>query len=682
VNLARLHRRLAVFMSLASLLAFAGGAGVEPLAATLAAFGLILALFWQPDSALSARMERVWLPLAFLLVARALVHVFIVEDDVVVPVVDLLFLLLVAESLRSLDTRNDVRLYSLSFALLLASTAYRPGLLFLLAFVAYIVFATVALIVGHLRREATRHGISDIPVARSFLIGASGLSMVILAVAVGVFLVFPRVTRGWAGRGETMATSIAGFSDEVALGSHGARIYGNPQIVLRVEFPAGPPENLQTLHWRGRSFDRFDGFRWSRSSRLPPSRPPPVWYDRWGTESITQRIYSAPLDSRVLFALHPLLDVASESGIQPTSNNAGDHLYWGFGPPHYTARSLDGRPGADELRNARGNYVPARSFYTQLPPLSPQVQALADSLLAHLPTDFDRAVALETWFREEFRYTLDLPATAREATLENFLLNRRAGHCEYFSTAMAILLRTQGIATREVNGFAGGTWSEFGDYLAVTQNQAHAWVEVWFPTYGWVPFDPTPPGRGEVSGLTSWFWPGRFLFDAVQHRWNKWVLDYSFQSQFMLFERSRETVSRALSPREADEGDSGEATRWEALLAALILALVVAAMVRRSGPARNLPEESRTYVRLRDTLRRAGAPRAALHSPQSLVSYLQDLGHPVAPGVHQVVERYLRARFSGLPPRLGQERAHRETLQEVLRGLKQRPLIRKDQEND
>ncbi len=127
MRLARTHRRLIVIMSLASLVAFASGAGVKPLSAILATAGLVLALFWHPSPALSARMERVWLPLALPLVVRALLHVFVIRDDVVIPVVDLLLLLLAAESLRSLDARNDARLYSLSFALLLASTAYRPA---------------------------------------------------------------------------------------------------------------------------------------------------------------------------------------------------------------------------------------------------------------------------------------------------------------------------------------------------------------------------------------------------------------------------------------------------------------------------------------------------------------------------------------------------------------------------
>ena len=649
LRLARIHRRLTVLMGIAALLAFAGGAGLEPLQAALAGLGLLAALLWQPSPELSRRMERIWLPLAILLASRALYHVFVIRDDVVIPVVDLLFLLLAAEALRSLDADNDTRLYSLSFALLLASTAYRPGLLFALAFTAYVGLATVALMVGHLRRLAERHGTGEIPISRTFLAVTAALSGVTLLFSALVFLTFPRVSQGWAGRGGPPATSMAGFADEVTLGSHGSRIYGNPQIVLRVSFPEGVPRNVQSLRWRGRSYDRFDGVRWSRSQRMPPSLAPSAWYEKWGDDIIRQEIYGAPLDARILFALHPLMDVDPGPGIQPVFDNAGDYLYWGSASPAYTAYSIADRPSPEVLRGARGGFVPARDHYLQLPELSPGVLALADSLLSPYTNRYDVALALVAWFQEAFSYTLELPATPREATLEHFLVERRAGHCEYFSTAMALLLRTRGIPTREVNGFLGGEWSEFGDYLAVTQNQAHAWVEVWFPGVGWVPFDPTPAGVGEGTVSTSWFWPGRFLLDALQHRWNRWVLDYSLENQFGLLRRTREAFSRNAEPRGAlsPEGEAeapGGILWW--ILGLGLAGLGSLSLFRRRTA---LPRTTRIFLSLRASARRAGVPGPALHSPLSLVEYLEASEHPGAPAARTLVEGYLADRFSGSP---------------------------------
>ena len=174
MRLALLHRRLAVLMGLAGLLAFAGGAGFEPVSSALALIALVVALFWHPSHHTSVRMEPVWLPVAALLLARAVWHVAVVGDDVVIPVVDLLLLLLCTESLRSLDAPNDARLYALSFALLLAATAYRPGIVFAVAFVAYVTLATVALTLGHLRRKADRYGVANPPVDRSMVVATAG----------------------------------------------------------------------------------------------------------------------------------------------------------------------------------------------------------------------------------------------------------------------------------------------------------------------------------------------------------------------------------------------------------------------------------------------------------------------------------------------------------------------------
>ncbi len=492
-----LHRRLAILMGMAGLVAFAAGAGFEPVAAVLAGAALTLALFKRPGPELSNKLERVWLPVAALLVVRALWHVFVLGDDVVIPVVDLLLLLLSAEALRSLDSPNDVRLYALSFALLLASTAYRPGVFFLLAFMAYVVMAAVALMLGHLRRRAERYGMRDVQVDRSMVFATMGLSLVSLGMSAVVFVIFPRVSRGWQGRGDAMATSIAGFSNEVSLAEHGARIYSNPEIVLRVEFPGGAPDDLANLHWRGRSYDHFDGVRWSRSRPLPPASAPTSWYrERWPGGTIAQRIYAAPLDVKVLFALHPALNVDANSRIQPLFDNTGDYFYWGSDAPVYTVYSAAGRPSPDALRSADSGFQPSPGHFLQLPRLPARVKALADSLTAPYDTRYDKVMAVQRWLRTQFTYTLELPDTPAHTSLDYFLFQRRAGHCEYFSTAMAVLLREEGIEARNVNGFLGGEWSEMGHYLAVTQNQAHSWIEVWFPGYGWVTFDPTPAGAG------------------------------------------------------------------------------------------------------------------------------------------------------------------------------------------
>ena len=643
MSLDLVHRRLTVLMGLAGLVAFAGGAGFEPISAVLATIAMVTAFFWQPDDVLSARLERVWLPLAALLVVRAAWHVLVIRDDVVIPVVDLLLLLMAAEALRSLRAPNDLRLYALSFALILASTAYRPGILFLIAFVAYVGLTTVALMIGHLRRQARRYSVTDVPLGRGMLSTTTALSGVILAVALIVFVTFPRVSRGWAGRGETMATSIAGFSDQVSIGEHGSTILGNPQIVLRVEFPSGAPTDIGGLHWRGRSYDRFDGVRWTRSDNLPPSSAPSSWYrGRWGGDLVEQRIFGSALDTRVLFALHPAVDIDSDNGIQPLFDNAGDFVYWGSGTPAYTALSPSTPPPPDELRQPARGYRPSGDYFLQLPRrLDPRIDALADSLTAGADNRYDRAIAIQSWLKS-FEYTRQLPATAGEATLEHFLFERQAGHCEYFSTAMVVLLRSIGIEARNVNGFLGGEWSSFGDYLVVTQNEAHSWVEAWFPGYGWVTFDPTPAGLGGSATTTTWFWPGRILFDGIQHRWNKWVLDYNVDDQVGIFAGllGTETFEEAATPAETT-GDGGP--RPLGALALIVIAAVGLYWARRGGMT--FDPWTRMYLELRTAASRAGLDVPPGLTPLALAQRIQRERAPAGAPAGRVVDLYLRARY-------------------------------------
>jgi len=671
MRLRRLHHRLAIAMGLAGLAAFAGGAGFEPLAVFAAAVFLVAALFWQPELETSARLQRAFAVIAILLVARAGYDVLLTDGDRLVPMVDLLLLLLVNEALKPVERANDVRIYILSFALLLAATVYRPGLLFALAFVAYVGISTLALMVGQLRRTSERFGARDVAVGRRFLAGTGALSVVTLTVSALLFLAFPRVSRGWLPGGRSFATTLAGFGNEVSLGAFGARIEPNPEIVLRVEFPDGTPPNVASLHWRGRSYDHFDGVRWSRSPDLPPSAPSFDWYRHRRTGPVSrQDIYATMLSNRVLFGLHPVVGVRPLTHIRPVVDNAGDLRFFGQTTPAYEVESVMERPTPEQLRNAPNGGTPAASFYLQLPPLPRRVFRLADSLTAGLDNRYDRVMAVQNWLRTEFRYTLDLPATQQQATLEYFLFQRRAGHCEYFSTAMVVLLRAIGIPARNVNGFLGGEWNSVGHFLAVTQNQAHSWVEAWFPRFGWVTFDPTPSrAAGSDVGALSWWWPGRFLLDGLEHRWDKWVLDYNIGTQLALFERTTGLFSG--NDRSSGSGPRPVLPRRLAWLLGglgLLVAILVAVGARPAGKRL----ETRYYLRLRRAYGSAGYEITPPGAPLGLVGTLRSQDAPGLADAGRLVDLYVTRRFGGAAPDDADRTAMRRHLKASMRALRHR----------
>ncbi|MGQ0815537.1 MAG: transglutaminase-like domain-containing protein, partial [Gemmatimonadota bacterium] len=261
-------------------------------------------------------------------------------------------------------------------------------------------------------------------------------------------------------------------------------------------------------------------------------------------------------------------------------------------------------------------------------------------------TRYDKVMAVQNWLLSEFRYTLELPASAREATLEYFLFRRRAGHCEYFSTAMAVLLREAGIPTRNVNGFLGGEWNEFGKFLTVTQNQAHSWIEVYFPGHGWIPFDATPAAATDIAQQQrDWLGPLRTVVDGLEHRWNKWILEYNLETQVNLFQRATQTFAQRDSRGEFRFNPRiVQALKWTLITGVL---LFVFALVFKRSRFEDISAESRMYLKLRRFYEKAGYDVRATDAPMRFVQRLHAAGAPGYAAARRAVELYLHARFGG-----------------------------------
>ena len=112
--------------------------------------------------------------------------------------------------------------------------------------------------------------------------------------------------------------------------------------------------------------------------------------------------------------------------------------------------------------------------------------------------------------------------------LANFLFERKQGHCEYFASSMAVMLRTLGIPSRVVNGFRTGEFNDVTSQYVVRASNAHSWVEAYFPNYGWVAFDPTPGAAIPVR--TGWSRVTLYV-DALASFWREWVVNYDVGHQ-------------------------------------------------------------------------------------------------------------------------------------------------------
>lgn len=136
-----------------------------------------------------------------------------------------------------------------------------------------------------------------------------------------------------------------------------------------------------------------------------------------------------------------------------------------------------------------------RDLYLQLPDnLTPEVARLAREVAGEVDSPHLKAEAVTNYFQRNFKYGYDFPFKSNQTALEEFLLERPPAHCEFFATAAALMLRSQGVPTRYINGFVLQERSLAKDYYVVRLKHAHAWLEAYIPEVGWVVYDPTPPG--------------------------------------------------------------------------------------------------------------------------------------------------------------------------------------------
>ena len=163
------------------------------------------------------------------------------------------------------------------------------------------------------------------------------------------------------------------------------------------------------------------------------------------------------------------------------------------------------------------------------------------------------AALLLEHFEKNFRYQLSqTPSAPDEDPIISFLTKSRAGHCEYFSSAMTLLLRSVGIPARQITGYAGGEWSELGAYYLVRNRDAHAWVEMWRGGSGeiadqrsWQRLDPTPP-RQSVAEPATLLNRARKFRDHMQFLWFRYVLGFDSRDQVQAVNKTRKTVNDSL----------------------------------------------------------------------------------------------------------------------------------------
>ncbi|WP_249009608.1 transglutaminase-like domain-containing protein [Conexibacter sp. DBS9H8] len=248
-------------------------------------------------------------------------------------------------------------------------------------------------------------------------------------------------------------------------------------------------------YWKAEDLDAFNGRSWVASPGGPPALlGVSAAHRRADTQTLTVEV--GAVYSKLVFAA----GTAAAPRLPDLSPGAGPGTWvTAFllqSGDRYRVRVYTPTPTAAQL-TAAGSRVPAAlAPFTRLPALPAAyapVVALARRLTAGAPTIAARVAVIENYLRHGFRYTLT-PPPGGSAPLVSFLDVTHAGYCQQFAGAMALLLRLAHIPARVAVGFSTGTRRPGSHTYLVSDRDAHAWVEVWFPGWGWVTVDPTPAG--------------------------------------------------------------------------------------------------------------------------------------------------------------------------------------------
>lgn len=546
--------------------------------------------FWEPPRISFARYAPLWMPLTvsvLVSLAALVLSGFLQLSD---GAIGLVLYLTGAKLFQRERAADYIQLAVLSLLLMAIATLFNQDISFGLLFLLYVGVGLVNLTLYHLRLQAEQHPQAASQVRRidlGFLGFLGSLALLAMVLSVALFFLFPRVGLGILGRQARSPVMTTGFAEEVSLGEFGTLKTDNT-VVMRVEFPAGVPPQVESLYWRGMSFDRYDGRAWSRTldrslsifpnaagvfelsaSPLIPAASDLQFFP------LEQLIYLEPLDTNTVFGVAPLVEVEwldrggamtpqqrwqwqnrrlllRETG--DVSHSLPPRMPYLYRAVSRIPRDLEPRLrqlGREELLSALDPVQ--QQAYLQLPEdLDPRIPALAEEITAGIPDVFGKVTALRNYLLENYAYTTNLPDPGAEPPLEAFLFTHRRGHCEYFATALTVLARSLGIPARVVNGFLGGRWVAQEKYLAVRNADAHSWTEIPFGPYGWIIFDATP-AEANVSQRQSWWDPLQDFYDSLRFRWFKYVIQYDLFTQRQIWRQIQELASRVTAPQKQED---------------------------------------------------------------------------------------------------------------------------------
>ncbi|KGH07290.1 transglutaminaseTgpA domain-containing protein [Comamonas thiooxydans] len=592
------------------------------------AFASVL-LLWRARLALtSAPLPSRWVLAGVLTIAIGATwatHKTIVGRDAGVTLV---VMLLALKTLELRARRDAMVVFFLGFFVLLSNFFYSQSLPTAMAMVLGLMGLLTALVNAHMTAGK--------PPLTQALRTAGWLALWGAPVMVSLFLFFPRMTPLWGVPSDDMA-GRSGLSESMRVGEV-ASLAMDDSVALRIRFdtPEGKEPPANALYFRGPVLSQFDGRRWQADPVLDAMAMPQL---RVSGEPIHYQMLIEPSKRRWL----TLLDAAKTEPQIPPGASVGrlrmsSSLQWLSWRPITDVLRVDAQSHLD-FSHGPLQLTPELKRYLQLPAGSnPRTQALGEHLQAELRAqpgagaDTDRLIAsaLQRLKTGGYTYTLEPGVVDSDHTADDFWFDSKQGFCEHIASAFAVLMRSMGVPARIVTGYQGGDRNSVDNYWTVRNSDAHAWTEVWIAGRGWVRVDPTgavapsrvgqfqrlsPPPGAFASAVGNFVDTGtleklRAVWEAVNNRWNQWVINY--------------TQSRQLNLLQSLGFESPSWTDLLRLLAGSLSALALLWLIwaRATRPQRDGWSQLMHAARLR--LQRAGIASGACDSARSLSRRVQE----------------------------------------------------------
>ena len=563
--------------------------------------------------------------------------------------VALLTVMTACKLLEARSLRDGVVLVFLGYLLVMSNLLYSQEIPMIAYLLAVVTLMLVSQMLIH-RQHAGLTALAPLRLAGKMVLAAIPVMLVL-------FVLFPRIPGPLWGLPKDAYQGRTGLSGEMEPGTI-SQLIQSGDVAFRVRFTGAMPPPAQR-YWRGPVLWNFDGRRWTVRDELPSRTPIPFTSEG---PALEYAVIMEPSNRRWLLALDLPASLPPRTGMTPSFQLLRDqpvnevYRYEVRSYPQYRTGELT---AAERFLGLR---LPSRS--------NPRARELAEEWRArHLQPEALVGAALSLFREQPFYYTLSPPLLGFHS-IDEFLFRTRQGFCEHYASAFVFLMRAAGVPARVMTGYLGGERNEMGDYLIVRQSDAHAWAEVWLEERGWVRVDPTAavaPNRVEQGlygalpdadelpflarrgGDYQWLRQLALNWDALNIRWNEWVLAYGP-------DRQKEFLS----------GLGFGAVDWGQMTVAMVgilggLALIVLLLRWRS----RLPPDpvARAWQRFCARLARQGLTRGAHEGPLDFTERVVAQKPEQAGLIREIGELYARLRYGPVAPSAEVRRLQRLTWQ-------------------